>query len=178
MISFRIYMRVAIMTLVAAMGIAGCVCDEVEPVVDYVVVGDRIPQFSVIMSDGQEVTDASLAGYISMIVFFNTGCEDCRAELPVIQRLHEAYPDLHIICIAREETGESIEKYWSRNHMNIPYSPQADRKVFNMFASESIPRIYIVSPNLTVIATFDDTDMPDFNTLATLYLRYAILETV
>ena len=53
--------------------------------------GDRLPWFSVTMDDGSVLSTGDLAGKVSVIVFFHTGCPDCQAELPVIQRIHDEF---------------------------------------------------------------------------------------
>ena len=41
-------------------------------------VGDRIPEFSVMMNDGTEVTGKGLSQGKACIVFFTTKCPDCQ----------------------------------------------------------------------------------------------------
>ena len=49
---------------------SGCIKDNVEGV--ELKVGDRLPKFSVVMSDGSQVSDESLLGSVSCVIFFNT----------------------------------------------------------------------------------------------------------
>ena len=42
----------------------------------------------------------------------------------------------------------------------MPYSAQPDRKVYSLFASSIIPRIYAVDENLTIMDAFTDKGMP------------------
>ena len=42
----------------------------------------------------------------------------------------------------------------------MPYSAQPDRKVYSLFASSIIPRIYAVDENLTIMDAFSDKGMP------------------
>ncbi len=53
--------------------------------------GDKLPVFAVRMSDGTMVSDRTLDGHVSCIVFFNTGCPDCRKALPSVQKLYDNY---------------------------------------------------------------------------------------
>ena len=141
----------------------GCVTDD-EPEGPSLIVGDSLPLFSVTMNNGEVVSTESLKGKVGVIVFFNTGCSDCRKELPVIQQLWEEYkldPSVKIAMIAREESEEEIEKYWSENGLSMSYSPQENRVVYNLFAPSVIPRIYISNPSGVITAIFDDSDMPD-----------------
>lgn len=141
----------------------GCVTDE-EPR-SYVMPGDTLPYFSVVMDDGDLLTTDSLCGAPSLVMFFTTGCPDCRAALPVVQALHEERPELRVVCISRQEGASEIETYWRDNHLTLPYSAQTDRRVYSLFASSGVPRIYTVGSRLTVTATFDDSSIPTLEQL-------------
>lgn len=141
---------------------SGCIKDEL-PEEHSLQPGDRVPEFSVTMSDGSTFRSSELQGKRGMIVFFNTECSDCRRELPKIQQAYDRvkdnpdYPDYKVVCIAREEGEAEIAAYWRENGLTLPYSPQSDRAVYNLFATVSIPRVYITNPDLVIDAVYDDT---------------------
>lgn len=131
-------------------------------------VGDPLPYFIVTMNNGEIISTSSLKGKTGVIVFFNTGCPDCRKELPVIQQLWEKFKDnenIVIAPIAREESEEEILQYWNDNHLTLPFSPQEDREVYSLFAPSIIPRIYIFDSKGIITAAYGDTDMPNLATL-------------
>lgn len=145
----------------------GCISDD-DPKGPSLNVGDPLPQFSVTLNTGEEFSTSSLKGKIPVIVFFNTGCSDCRKELPVIQELWESYKEdskVKIIVIAREESAEGIATYWEENGLSMPYSPQDTKEIYNLFAPSVIPRIYIANPSGIITATFDDVEMPTVEVL-------------
>ena len=137
-------------------------------------VGDRIPAFSVEMVDnGQRSVFSSeqLSGP-TMIVFFHTGCSDCQRELPLVEawyqsqqvgadasqrqnqpearlRLSESgfdyWTNCNVLAIAREESAETIKAFWQEHSLTLPYSPQSDRSIYNLFATKYIPRAYLCS---------------------------------
>lgn len=109
-------------------------------------VGDPLPAFYLETINGECINNDSLWGKRSVIVFFNTKCPDCQKELPTIDSLYTTLkyqPDFRLICIAREESTESILKYWQAHHFAMPVAPQADRTIFNLFAYSGIPHIFI-----------------------------------
>lgn len=116
--------------------------------------GDPVPEFSVTLSTGETVSTADMKGHTTVIVFFNTGCSDCQRELPKVQEAYDRAlaegTDVRFICIAREETDASISAYWEAEGLTLPYSPQPDRRIYNLFASQGIPRIYLITPSLSV----------------------------
>lgn len=139
----------ALRTLVIFMIVCltGCIGEKEEPEW-YLHPGDALPQFEVTTIDGKKVgfDDSYKAELI--IVFFNTTCPDCRRELPIIQERYEENLKLPeseqsiYICISREEGAADVERYWSENNLTIPISAQTDRRIYSMFASIGIPRIF------------------------------------
>lgn len=133
--------------------LAACVGDKEEPAWE-LPDGSPLPQFSVTTSTGDVVSTSTFSGRGGMIVLFNTSCPDCRRELPEVQRIYDAATGAGsgevYICIARDEGEASIAAYWEEAGLTLPYSPQPDREVYDLFASRGIPRIFLVSPDLVV----------------------------
>lgn len=142
-----------IFSLLVLIAVGSCVTDKDEPVWS-LQSGDSVPDFTVVMNNGETVTAESLKGRRSIIVFFSTGCQDCRNALPKIQEAYEQsllQKDApRYICISREEGEESVSRYWSEHGLTLPYSAQTTREVYNLFASSGIPRIYYVSSELII----------------------------
>ena len=135
-----------------------CGCIREDRVGANVEVGDKLPDFEVIMSDGSVVSNNSLEGNISLVMFFHTSCPDCQQALPRVQDIYNEYTQkgVYFALIGRECGKDEIEAYWSENGLNMPYSAQDDRSVYNLFASSRIPRIYISDENGTVRYIFTD----------------------
>lgn len=142
--------------------------DEVDPDASSILrVGDRLPDFSVEVIDGNSRTlfnNKNLEG-TTVIVFFQTGCTDCQRELPELNDYylrHRQEPGFQMVAIAREESEESIATYWQQHNLSIPYSPQINRQIFNLFASQYIPRVYICSAQGIVLwMGVENFDLPD-----------------
>ena len=96
--------------LCSCMAMVSCISDGDDSDTGSIelVAGDKLPVFSVTMNDGRVVTHESLRGKVSFIVFFNTGCKDCRRELPVIQQIYEHHPHMPLIAISRAEDAASV----------------------------------------------------------------------
>ena len=144
-----------------------CVTDD-EPGNSGLTVGDSLPSFSVTLNDGTKISDKSLEGKVGVIVFFNTSCPDCQEELPVVQQLWEKLhgsSDVEIIAISREEDAGSVSEYWADKGLSIPWSAQSDRKVYSLFASSGIPRIYISDRSGIITSAFSDNPLPSLDDL-------------
>ena len=144
-----------------------CISDEPRQGTD-LLPGDSLPVFSVTLTDGSVISNKSLEGKRSLIVFFNTSCPDCQQELPVIQEIYDIIKDDdRFVCLAisRQEGEESVEEYWAANNFTIPVSPQLSRDIYNLFASSGIPRIFISDTTGIITFASSDVDMPDFQSL-------------
>ena len=142
-------------------------CIKERPAGSDIKIGDPLPVFEVMMNDGSSVSDVSLRGDVSIMMFFHTSCPDCQQLLPVMQCIYDEYTrkGLKTALISREENSDDISAYWSENGLNIPYSAQKDRKIYELFAASRIPRIYISDENGTVRYIFTDDPVPSYNDL-------------
>ena len=130
-------------------------------------VGDRLPDFEVVMNDGTVVSDDILCGGVSVVMFFHTSCPDCQQALPRMQQIYDEYAskEVSFAIISREDRAEDIEGYFNKKGLELPYSAQNDRKVYEMFAQSRIPRIYICEKGGIIRYIFTDDPVPSYDQL-------------
>ena len=142
---------------------AGCINEhDTEQGPDPIGIGDSLPALTVSMSNGITVSEQTLKARPSVILFFNTSCSECQAELPVIQSLYETYGTdgrAAFVAISREQDENSISSYWAENGLTLPFSAQTDRSIYQLFAYATIPRIYIADSDGIVRAIFTDSPL-------------------
>lgn len=129
--------------------------------------GDLIPDFTVTMNDGTELTGAMLRETPSCIMFFHTSCPDCRQALPVMQKIYDEYASkgVRFALISREEEGDTIAAFWKEHGLTMPYSAQKTRKIYNLFAQTRVPRIYVCEKGGTIRFIHTDAPVPEFEDL-------------
>ena len=159
----NVFMRYIIAVLLLTK--VSCMTEEELDMGSGLQVGDKLPAFSVVMSNGEKVESNDLLGNVSIIVFFNTACKDCQQELPVIQRFYDSHSQYPLICISREESVSSVATYWEQKGFTVPYSAQEDRKIFELFAKSVVPRIYIVDEDGIIRYIFTDYPLATFDDL-------------
>lgn len=155
--NFKTYLPLLCFAFMLAL-FSGCINDD-EEIVERVNVGDRVPSFTVEVVDNGGRTSFSTADIVgeTVIVFFNTSCEDCRRELPKLNEYYLQHRDeegFRMVAISREEGEKSVAAYWRDNNLQIPYSAQTDRRIYSLFASSIIPRVYYCSPQGIVTKVF------------------------
>lgn len=117
--------------------------------------GDMLPEFS-IKNETETISTANLKGKITAIIFFSTTCRDCQKAFPDIQALYEKYtdtPSVQIILIAREQTEEEVLRYFKDNKYNIPFFTDPDRRVYSLFADNTIPRLFLAGKDGKIVMT-------------------------
>ena len=163
--------KIIVLLLILLSGFAASCVSEGEPDNTGLKAGDTLPDFTVALNDGRVVSTSSLRGKRVLIELFNTGCPDCRESLPEINSLYESFkddPDVKIFAIARAQEAPELALYWEENGLSLPYSPQPDRTVYDLFASSGIPRIYIADAAGIIIAAFGPEDRPSLSLLTSL----------
>ena len=148
-------MKILIRVFMMAFLLVGCTIDDHKDSPDpdetsLIKVGDRLPSFSVdmITGEGRGVFSTLRLTGRTVIVFFHTSCSDCQRELPKLNAYYLSHRDengFQMVAIAREEQQESIAAFWQEHHLAIPYSPQPDRRIYSLFATQTIPRAYLCS---------------------------------
>ena len=142
-------------------------CIKEKPSGADLVVGDRIPEFSITMNDGSKLTGKQLSKGKSCIVFFTTACPDCKATLPHVQSVFNEYnpKGVQFALISREDGAEAISKYWQENEFTMPYSAQDDRKVYELFAKTRVPRVYVCKNGVIKAIFTDQPENPNDDTI-------------
>ena len=130
-------------------------------------VGDRLPDFEVVMNDGTVVSDDILCGGVSVVMFFHTSCPDCQQALPRVRQIYDEYASkgVSFVLVSREESSADIEAYFDEKGLELPYSAQNDRKIYGLFAQTRIPRIYISEKGGIIRYIFTDDPVPSYDQL-------------
>ncbi len=165
---------IIVAAVVITLSMTGCITEKSHGAGDIVLVGDKLPDFEALMYDGSTVKTSDLAGTTSLIIFFDTDCKDCRATLPEVERLYReigigagdgSSEETRFVSISRGEDAETVAAYWGGNGLTLPFSATGDRKIYDLFATNTVPRVYISDDELIVHAIFTDNPNPTYDDL-------------
>ena len=132
-------------------------------------VGRKTPRFSVKMSDKSSFSSQLLLGRRAVIVFFCSQCGDCHRYLPVLNRFYESvradarseFADVQFLCIGRADDPTRIAQMWAIQGLTLPYAPETDRKVFDLFGARRVPTTYVQNAQGVCVAVYGDDNAPD-----------------
>ena len=161
--------------LIALLASVSCINDDPDPEFE-LKPGDRIPEFSITMSDGKKMTTDQLSQGPAIIMFFHTGCPDCQNTLPSVQKIYDQYKDkVSFALISREQSEKEIKEYWKEKGYTLPFSAQKDRKIYSLFATSRVPRVYICNDG-KITRIYTDDPIPTYEDLVTDILSILYLD--
>lgn len=132
-------------------------------------VGDKAPAFICKTIDGKTFDISKLQGKIVMINFFATWCGPCNLELPVLQKniwsKYKSNPDFELIIIGRQHTDQEVRKFVAGRKFTMPFAPDPERKIFNLYATQNIPRNIIIGKDGSIIFQSMGYSPEEFKTL-------------
>lgn len=136
---------------------------------DIVKVGDKIPAFDIVKDDGTTISSATLKGKITLINFFAIWCGPCQRELAEIQKtLWPKYKNntcFTMLVIGREHSDAELAEYNKTKGFTFPLYPDKNRAIYNKFASNLIPRSYLIDKDGKVIYVNTGFTPEDLNKL-------------
>ena len=140
-----------------------------EASTEKVKIGDPIPAITLHSEVYGKVTPADLKGKVVLVSLFATWCPPCQLELADIQKsLYSKYkdnPKFKLLVIGREHTDADLTKYNKRKNFSFPLYPDPKRKVFSLFADQSIPRVYLFGKDGKLIYTSSGYSKEEFQEL-------------
>lgn len=116
--------------------------------------GDKAPDFTVEMVDGQKVTLSSLKGKVVMINFWATWCPPCREEFKRMQKdVVDRFKgkDFQLLAISRGEKKATVDQFRDKQGYTFPMGLDPTQEIYKKYASNYIPRNFIVGKDGKVI---------------------------
>ncbi len=120
-------------------------------------VGDKMPDFTVELTDGKKVSLADLKGKVVMLQFTASWCGVCRKEMPFIeQEIWQQYKgrdDFALIGIDRDEPVETVKKFAVQTGVTYPLALDPGAGVFGLVALKEagITRNVIIDRDGTIV---------------------------
>jgi len=112
--------------------------------------GQKAPDFSLKLLDGETFTLSAHTGSVVLIDFWATWCGPCVRALPEMKKLDEAYREkgLVVIGVSRDKPGdeEKIQKLFEKHQLAYPTGIDVD-KIADDYKVRGIPCLVLVDRN-------------------------------
>ena len=109
--------------------------------------GDKAPDFTVEMVDGEQITLSKLKGKVVVVNFWATWCPPCREELKYVQKDivdRFAGQDFAFVAISRGEARAKVEAFVKEHGYKFPIALDPQQTTYKLFASNYIPRNFLI----------------------------------
>ena len=128
-------------------------------------VGDIAPDFTVEMYDGSETRLSELRGNVVLLVFFASWCPECRSELAllpteVLDRF--AGRKFVLLAVSRSESREQLAVFREESGLGFPMGLDPDGSVYGLYATQTVPRNYLLDCEGRVAALSEGYDATGF----------------
>jgi len=108
--------------------------------------GHPVPDFKVISTSGQSISQGNYRGYVLILDFFATWCSPCRQSIPHLVELNRTYgtQGLQVLGVSVGEDGErAVKAFADEFRVNYPLALAGDSTASD-FSVRSVPVMYLV----------------------------------
>lgn len=116
--------------------------------------GFLAPDFTLTTADGDTVTLSALRGHPVIVNLWASWCGPCRAEMPALQRIHEAYQDTGLILLAVNATPQDSESaalaFAAELGLTFPILFDTVGEASRLYELRALPSTYFIGPDGTI----------------------------
>ncbi len=113
--------------------------------------GFTAPDFTLSTPDGEPITLADLRGHPIILNLWASWCGPCRAEMPALQRVHEAYQDTGLVLLAVNATHQDSQSaalaFAAEYGLTFPVLLDLDGQVSHLYELRALPSTYFIRPD-------------------------------
>lgn len=136
--------------------------------------GEIAPQFTVKTLDGSTFNTAELKGKVALVNFWATWCPPCREEMPRLEKeVWQKYRGerFAMVAIAREETEDDITTFRREHDYTFPFAADPQRETYRLFASQGIPRSYVLDAKGKILYQSVGYDPEEFDEMKRVIVK-------
>ena len=113
-----------------------------------------IPQFSGSTLDARQLSMTEHRGTVIVLNFWASWCLECRAEMPVLERLQPEFSSrgLAIIGVNARESKEAVGRYAKELGLTFPLVLDPDGKINALYGVIALPTTFVVGRDGRAVA--------------------------
>jgi peroxiredoxin len=119
-------------------------------------IGQPSPNFKVISTSGQTISQDNYRGQVLILDFFATWCQPCRQSIPHLVEMNRKYgkQGLHVLGLSVDEDGERVVTAFTNEfRVNYPLALAGDVTTAD-FGVRSVPIMYVIDKKGTIAEVY------------------------
>ena len=124
-------------------------------------VGQRAPDFTITLDNGETVKLSDLHGRVVLLNFWGTWCPPCRREMPDFQALYEDYEDkgFVILALAELDTPENVAQFREEMRLTFWMALDEDQRINDLYSIPGQPASLLIDQDgIIVYQTYSVVD--------------------
>jgi thiol-disulfide isomerase/thioredoxin len=115
-------------------------------------VGQIAPDFALADLTGKQVRLGSFRGKTVLLDFWATWCGPCRAELPVLEKLHIDHPDVVLLAINVGENADVVQKFVTESKTSFTTLMGSTKKIMDDYDASGLPTVVIIGTDGKILS--------------------------
>jgi peroxiredoxin len=118
--------------------------------------GQTAPDFKVISTTGQTISQENYRGYVLILDFFATWCQPCRQSIPHLVEMNRKFgkQGLQILGLSVDEEGErAVKTFIDEFRVNYPLALAGDTTTSD-FGVRSVPVMFLIDKKGKIVEVY------------------------
>ncbi|HEY5523139.1 MAG TPA: TlpA disulfide reductase family protein [Desulfuromonadaceae bacterium] len=118
--------------------------------------GQTAPDFKVISTTGQTISQENYRGYVLILDFFATWCQPCRQSIPHLVEMNRKFgkQGLQILGLSVDEEGErAVKTFIDEFRVNYPLALAGDTTTAD-FGVRSVPVMFLIDKKGKIVEVY------------------------
>ncbi len=115
-------------------------------------VGAQAPPIVLEMLDGGQFSLTEVRGQPVVLNFWATWCAPCEAELPELQALAQARPDVRVAAINAGEPPEQVRSWLAARGLRLPVLMDPDGRAAAVYQIRGQPSTFVIGVDGTILS--------------------------
>jgi len=86
-------------------------------------------------------------------------------EETILFNKYKKNPNFELLIFGREHNWDEVNKFKTNNKFTMPFYPDPERKIYSKFATQFIPRNFLISPEGKILFSSIGFEAKDFKML-------------
>ena len=124
-------------------------------------VGQAAPDFELTSLTGETIRLSQFQGQPVILSIGATWCPDCRAEAPILEKLHQEHPELIVLLVDSKETPEVVQAFVDEFDITHPVLLDTDGVVSELYQIFAIPTEIFIDKDGMIRAKIIESVRPE-----------------